>query len=114
MRTSSPTLKLDSSTYPNPRHPRHTCTCTCALCECRCKCPRTKFFPSSRFASSLFTLAALLLAAGCAPKIAIAQSQIARDTSPAAAGDAVAQAVAGNSAFAFDLYQNLRQTESGN
>jgi len=59
-------------------------------------------------------LAALLTAAGCAPKTAIAQSQIARDTAPAAPKADMDQAVAGNSAFAFDLYQTLRQSETGN
>ena len=68
----------------------------------------------SRPIATLLALAALVTAAGCAPKIAVAQSQIARDTAPAAPAPDMAQAVAGNSAFAFDLYQNLRLAESGN
>jgi len=58
-------------------------------------------------------LAALCLvaAAGCAPRPAIAQSQVARDKTPAAPPAEVARLVAGNSAFAFDLYQYLRQQQ---
>jgi serpin B len=66
----------------------------------------------SRFVlNMLITLT--LLAAGCSPKTAVAQSQVARDKRPATTPQDVAQVVAGNSAFAFDLYQNLR-LEPGN
>ena len=68
--------------------------------------------PNSRL--SLLLALVALLAAGCAPKIAVAQSQITRDTAPAAPAPDVTQLVAGNSAFAFDLYQTLRLSESGN
>jgi serpin B len=65
-----------------------------------------------RLRPALLTLIILtLFAAGCSPKTAVAQSQIARDKAPNAPPQALAQLVAGNSAFAFDLYQNLRQTD---
>jgi len=62
----------------------------------------------SRLTPAFLALALLMTVAGCAPKTAIAQSQIARDKAPASPAHDVAQAVAGNSAFAFDLYQSLR------
>jgi serpin B len=66
----------------------------------------------SRLRPALLTLITLtLLVAGCSPKTAVAQSQVARDKAPNAPPQALAQLVAGNSAFAFDLYQNLRQTD---
>jgi serpin B len=60
-----------------------------------------------------FLALSLLMAAGCSPKVAVAQSQIARETTPAAPAADVAAAAAGNSAFAFDLYQALR-AQGGN
>ena len=57
----------------------------------------------------IIALSLLLSAAGCAaPKAAIAQSELPRDTAPKPSADAATALVAGNSAFAFDLYQNLR------
>src|SRR5689334_6520931 len=65
----------------------------------------------SRLSYCFLALALLMTAAGCSPRLAIAQSQITRDKAPAAPAPDVAQAVAGNSAFAFDLYQTLRQPQ---
>jgi serpin B len=68
--------------------------------------------PPSRLRPALLTLIILtLLAAGCSPKTAVAQSQVARDKAPSAPPQAMTQLVAGNSAFAFDLYLNLRQQD---
>ncbi len=82
--------------------------------------------------SYLFALIVLSLAAtaGCSPRPAaptpspeppspmptttpatVAQSKVARDLAPAASPAAVTQLVAGDSAFAFDLYQDLRKQD---
>src|SRR5262245_58600353 len=69
--------------------------------------------PHARLASTSLALLTLLALAGCSPTAAVAQSQIARDTTPAAPTNDIQQVVAGNSAFAFELYQQL-STGEGN
>jgi serpin B len=74
----------------------------------------------SAFQALLIGLLLLGLVAGCAHPLVgpasaeVAQSNLARDMNPDVPAQDLRELVQGNSAFAFDLYQALREQESGN